>query len=101
MNAVKKFFGKAKRKAKAIIVSCTSVLTVAALSITACAEEAAGSNTLVDIVTTAGNSLSEQFAQFVQALIPVLLAIAFSGLGLFAIVYLFKMAKAFFAKAAG
>ena len=101
MNAVKKFFGKAKRKAKAIIVSCTSVLTVAALSITACAEEVAGTNPLVDVVTSAGASLGEQFAEFVQALVPVLLSITFSGLGLFAIAYLFKMAKNFFAKAAG
>ena len=63
-------------------------------------EPAAGTaQDLSSIVNTAGTTLKDQFIILVNTLVPVLIGIAVVGLGLYAVIYLFKMAKKFFAQA--
>lgn len=97
---------KLSSKAKRVILSIgTGVVAAATMAIGAFAEEpAAGSvagtaQDLSSIVNTAGSTLKDQFIILVNTLVPVLIGIAVVGLGLYAVIYLFKMAKKFFAQA--
>ena len=95
---------KLSSKAKRVLLSVgTGVLAAATMAICAFAEEpAAGTGTAQDlssIVNTAGSTLKDQFIILVNTLVPVLIGIAVVGLGLYAVIYLFKMAKKFFAQA--
>lgn len=93
---------KLSSKAKRVILSIgTGVVAAATMAIGAFAEEpAAGtSQDLSSIVNTAGTTLKDQFIILVNTLVPVLIGIAVVGLGLYAVIYLFKMAKKFFAQA--
>lgn len=95
---------KLSSKAKRVLLSVgTGVLAAATMAIGAFAEEpAAGTGTaqdLASIVNTAGSTLKDQFIILVNTLVPVLIGIAVVGLGLYAVIYLFKMAKKFFAQA--
>lgn len=94
---------KLSSKAKRVILSIgTGVVAAATMAIGAFAEEPAAGNTAQDlssIVNTAGSTLKDQFIILVNTLVPVLIGIAVVGLGLYAVIYLFKMAKKFFAQA--
>lgn len=99
---IKSLLGKVKSKAKLLVSAMTAALMVSAMSICACAEETTStSNSLETIIQSAGDTLIDQFTVLVAALVPVLVGIAVVGLGLYAIVTLFSMAKKFFKKAAG
>lgn len=89
------------KKARFLVVGAMVALTALAMCVTASA--ASGSTTLDmgTIVSDAGDTLSAQFVAMVTALIPVILAVAMTGLGLMAIGYLFKLAKTLFSKAVG
>lgn len=94
---------KLSSKAKRVILSIgTGALAAATMAIGAFAEEPAAGSTAQDlssIVNTAGSTLKDQFIILVNTLVPVLIGIAVVGLGLYAVIYLFKMAKKFFAQA--
>lgn len=93
---------KLSSKAKRVILSIgTGVVAAATMAIGAFAEgPAAGTaQDLSSIVNTAGTTLKDQFIILVNTLVPVLIGIAVVGLGLYAVIYLFKMAKKFFAQA--
>ncbi len=94
---------KLSSKAKRVILSIgTGVVAAATMAIGAFAEEPAAGGTAQDlssIVNTAGTTLKDQFIILVNTLVPVLIGIAVVGLGLYAVIYLFKMAKKFFAQA--
>lgn len=93
---------KLSSKAKRVILSIgTGVVAAATMAIGAfAAEPAAGTaQDLSSIVNTAGTTLKDQFIILVNTLVPVLIGIAVVGLGLYAVIYLFKMAKKFFAQA--
>lgn len=96
---------KLSSKAKRVILSVgTGVLAAATMAIGAFAEEPAAGTAgtaqdLSSIVNTAGSTLKDQFVILVNTLVPVLIGIAVVGLGLYAVIYLFKMAKKFFAQA--
>lgn len=96
---IKKAFSK---KVKRLAVAFMAALTTSAvLAIGAFAVDSTESpSNMASIVSSAGTSLSAEFSNLVTALIPVLIGIAMVGLGLYAVIYLFKMAKQFFAKAA-
>lgn len=93
---------KLSSKAKRVILSIgTGVVAAATMAIGAFAEVPASSTAqdLSSIVNTAGSTLKDQFIILVNTLVPVLIGIAVVGLGLYAVIYLFKMAKKFFAQA--
>ena len=93
---------KLPSKAKRVILSIgTGVVAAATMAIGAFAEEPAAGTAqdLSSIVNTAGTTLKDQFIILVNTLVPVLIGIAVVGLGLYAVIYLFKMAKKFFAQA--
>lgn len=91
-----------KRAKKVIFGIVAAAFTCIPLSISAYAAEGteSGSN-MASVINTAGTSLSAEFSNLVTAIVPVLIGIALVGLGLYAVIYLFKMAKKFFAQAAG
>lgn len=99
-----KFLKNLSVKAKKIMLSVgTGVVAASAMAIAACAEGADGSATTLDIstiVNSAGSTLQTQFVALVQALVPVVIAVAVAGLGMFAIVNLFKLGKKLFKTAA-
>ena len=100
MNKIKSLFTKAKGKAKLLVTSCVAAVTVCAMSICACAEDATSTD-MSSIITSAGETLKQEFVILVQTLVPLLVSIGVVGLSVFAIVSLFSMAKKFFKKAAG
>lgn len=97
-KAVKNLSSKAKR----VILSIgTGALASATMAIGAFAEEPAAGTTqdISSIVTTAGSTLKDQFTILVNTLVPVLIGIGVVGLGLYAVIYLFRTAKKFFGQA--
>ena len=97
-----KFISKISDKTKKIMLSVgTGVVAAATMAIGAFAEEAgsATAQDLTSIVNTAGATLKDQFVLLVNSLVPVLMGIGVVGIGLYACIYLFKMAKGFFSKA--
>lgn len=93
---------KLSSKAKRVILSIgTGVVAAATMAIGAFAEEPAAGTAqdLSSIVNTAGSTLKDQFVLLVNSLVPVLMGIGVVGIGLYACIYLFKMAKSFFSKA--
>ena len=99
MSKIKSLFSKAKCKARYLMSALASVVTVSAMSICASAEET--STDMQSIITSAGDTLKEEFTLLVQTMVPLLVSIGVVGLSVFAIVSLFNMAKKFFKKAAG
>ena len=97
-----KFFKNLSGKAKKIMLSVgTGVVAASAMAIAACAEEPASTTLdISSIVSSAGTTLEAQFVALVQALVPVVIAVAVAGLGMFAIVNLFKLGKKLFKTAA-
>lgn len=93
---------KLSSKAKRVILSIgTGVVATATMAIGAFAEEPAAGTAqdLQTVVNTAGTTLKDQFIILVNTLVPVLIGIGVVGLGLYACIYLFKMAKKFFGQA--
>lgn len=92
---------KLSSKAKRVILSIgTGVVASATMAIGAFAEDtASASSDLQKVVNTAGSTLKDQFIILVNTLVPVLIGIGVVGLGLYACIYLFKMAKKFFGQA--
>ena len=100
LEKIKKFFKRNVRKVGAAVVGAfaTSLCAVSAFAADATEE---GSSNMASVVNTAGTLLQEEFTSMVNSLVPILIAIALVGLGMYAIIFLFKTAKNLFAKAAG
>lgn len=92
-----------KVNTKVLGASTAGVVTVAASSIPAFAAEggSSGTSAVTTVIQEAGSTLITQFTELATAVIPVIISIAVVGLGIYAVVYLFNMAKKFFSKAAG
>ncbi len=93
-----------KGKRKFLTMVSASAMAVSALAVSASAESggsgtASGSG-LEQIVNTAGETLKSEFVTLVSTLVPVAIGIGVVGLGLYACIYLFKIAKKYFAAAA-
>ncbi len=99
-----KFLKNLSGKTKKIMLSVgTGVVAASAMAIAACAEGADGGSTTLDIssiVNSAGSTLQTQFVALVQALVPVIIGVAVAGLGMYAIIQLFKLGKKLFSTAA-
>lgn len=103
----KKFGGALKRlgrKAK-IAASLMSVAAVTAITtIVASAEDTVTTGSGSDIssvINTASASIKETLTTLVSTLAPVLVSVSVSGLGIYAVIMLFTLAKKLFKKAAG
>lgn len=103
---IKSFVSKAGKKGKAM-------LTAAVVSVSACAMSLAASaaSNGEDVTTSApdtasmlqnaGEQLTSQFSSMVTTIIPVILGILGSGLVIFGIFALIRLAKKIFGKVAG
>ena len=102
LDRIKSTFCRIGRKTK-FLASAMAVSAVAAITtIAASAEETATATAdITSVITTAGNTLTQQFTTLVNTLVPVAIGIGVIGLGLYACIHLFKIAKKFFAQAAG
>ncbi len=101
MSKFKSLFSKAKGKVKYLVTACAAAVSACAMSICACAEETTTTTDMQSIITSAGETLKNEFVLLVQTMVPLLVSIGVVGLSVFAIVSLFNMAKKFFKKAAG
>ncbi len=95
-----------KLKAKRVRIASSigaAVSAIPVLAIAASAEDvpSSASSGIESVITSAGETLTTQFSALVSTMVPILIGIAVAGLGMYAVIYLFKMAKSFFAKAAG
>lgn len=99
MLKLKAFGRKIMNKGKLIAASSAVVLTTAGSAIMASADD--GSSAVSKVITDSGSQLITEFTNLASSVAPVLISIGVVGLGIYAVVYLFKMAKKFFGKAAG
>lgn len=100
---MKKFLSKVKALAlrgKAAVVAAVVAVSTAAISVCASAATAEASN-METMMQSAGDQLTAQFGSLVTTLIPVILGILGSGLVIFGIMALIKLAKKVFGKVAG
>lgn len=99
---LKSFLNKIVAKGKLIAAGSAMALTAVGSAIVASADDGSSSTSTVStIISDAGATLITQFTNLATAVIPVIISIAVVGLGIYAVVYLFNMAKSFFKKAAG
>jgi len=89
------------KKVKFLVTCAITALTVVMMAITASANTGTQTLNIATLVETTGATLTAQFVALVTALMPVVVGIAVTGLGIYAIIYLFRLAKSLFAKAAG
>ena len=102
LDNVKKFFSRAKGRVRALSVVVISAVSAAATSAIASAADTSGSAPdTTSMLQDAGNQLTTQFNSLVSAVIPVILGILGSGLVIFGIMALIRLAKKVFGKVAG
>lgn len=90
------------RKGKALIIGAISTVSACAMAAVASAEEV--TSTPIDttsMMKEAGDQLTAQFSSMVSTIIPVILGILGSGLVIFGIFALIRLAKKIFGKVAG
>ena len=96
-----KFLKNLSGKAKKIMLSVgTGVVAASAMAIAACAEEPSSTMDITTIVNSAGSTLQTQMVALVQALVPVVIGVAVAGLGMYAVIQLFRLGKKLFGTAA-
>lgn len=99
LKKVKKVFGKCK----AFVVGALATVSACAMAAVASAADTSGSSSVdtTSMMTEAGNQLTSQFSGMVSTIIPVVLGILGSGLVIFGIIKLVKLAKKIFGSVAG
>ena len=97
MNKFKAFFKRAKAKLAGI---AAAVVACAATALAACAEETGGVD-MSTALSSAGEQLTTTFGDLVTTMVPVIIGILSSGLVIFGIMALIKLAKKTFGKVAG
>ena len=104
LKNLKSFASKIGRKGKALICCAITVVSSCIMSVVASAEEVTSTATGLDmeaLMTEAGTSLQNSLTGLVKTMIPVILGIAGSGLVVFGIIALIRLAKKIFGKVAG
>lgn len=101
-----KVFEKLKKIGKRCkVVVATAAAAVVGVVSSVCASaatvEASGSFDLSKAMNDAGTSIQNQFGVLVTTLIPVVIGIMISGLAIFGVFSLIKLAKRIFSKVAG
>lgn len=104
---MKNKFKSILKRSKALIAAAAIAVTSAMTAAVACAEEAVtegatdtGSQ-MSTVLADAGEQITGQFSDLVATIIPVLIGIIGTGLVIFGIVALVKLAKKIFGKVAG
>lgn len=100
-----KFLEKVRNVGKRARLAITTAIATISMASIACVASAAETGTSVpslgETVSTVGDSIAQQFNAFVNSLIPVMIAILMSGLGIYAVFSLIKFAKKIFNHVAG
>ena len=97
MNKIKAILKRGKALIAAAAIAVTSAMTAAV----ACAEEATEATQQTDLLKTAGDTLISTFDNLIATMIPVIMGILASGIVIFGIIALIKLAKKIFGKVAG
>lgn len=90
---------KLGKRAKLGLCTAIAAVSVSAISCIASAEEEV--LTTKEMLTNAGNTLTTSFNDLITTMIPVVMGILGSGLVIFGIMALIKLAKKIFGKVAG
>jgi len=101
---LKSIASKVSRKTKALFISSIAVISYCAMAVAASAAETpeavtSGSD-METMMADAGAQLTDQFSSLVTTIIPVIIGILGSGLVIFGIFDLIKLAKKIFGKVA-
>ena len=96
-----KKFKSMMKKAKALIAAAAVAVTTAVCSVCASAETGEAASDMSAVLTSAGEQITSSFSEMVMTIIPVIIGIMISGLTIFGIIMLVKLAKKIFAKVAG
>lgn len=100
---MKKFFAKVKslvKRGKTAVVAAVAAVSTAAVSVCASAATTEASN-MEAMMKNAGDQLTNQFGSLVGTIIPVIIGILGSGLVIFGLMALIRLAKKTFGKVAG
>lgn len=94
------------KRGKALIAAAAIAVTSAMTAAVACAETAEETTTatgseMSTVLADAGEQITSSFNDLVATIVPVLLGILLSGLTVFGIIALVKLAKKIFGKVAG
>lgn len=102
---IKSFASKGRNKVKEMFVTAIVAVSACAMSVAAFAadsgETATAAPDTTSMMTEAGNQLTSQFSGMVTTIIPVILGILGTGLVIFGIIKLVKLAKRIFGSVAG
>lgn len=111
LEKIKSFTGKIGKKGKAMLFAaimavstCAMTVAASAAEVSPLAENGEASGTGVDfgtMMSEAGDTLISTFGQLIKIMIPVVMGILSSGLVIFGIIALVKLAKKIFGKVAG
>lgn len=100
MNVLEKL-RKLGNKGKAMLCAAVATISMGAMAVCASAAEAPEAATDMDaVLADAGTQLTSTFTRLVSTMIPVILGILGSGLVIFGLFALIKMAKKVFGKVA-
>lgn len=99
---MKKFKSMMKR-AKALIAAAAVAVTTVVCSVVASAEtaEAATGSEMSTVLASAGDQITSGFSDMIVSVVPVIIGVMLSGLTIFGIIMLVKLAKKIFGKVAG
>ena len=98
---MKNKFKSILKRGKALIAAAAIAVTSAMTAAVACAEEATEVTEQTDLLKTAGDTLISTFEGLIATMIPVIMGILASGIVIFGIIALIKLAKKIFGKVAG
>lgn len=101
-SALKRFGRKAKIAASLMSVAAvTAITTVIASAAGETTSSTSSSFDFASVISDAGDTIQSTLLTLVNTLAPTLVTISVSGLGIYAIIMLFTLAKKLFKKAAG
>lgn len=99
-----KFLEKVRKVGKRAKLAISTAIATMSMAAIACVASASETGTTVDtdaVMKQAGDQLTNQFSSLVSTVIPVILGILGSGLVIFGIIKLVKLAKKIFGNVAG
>lgn len=89
------------KRIKAVAAAASVAVVSAMTTVAASAETVEATNNMETMMKSAGDQLTEQFTSLVGTIIPVIIGILGSGLVIFGIMALIRLAKKTFGKVAG
>lgn len=105
IKKIKSFVSNIGRRGKALICGAVATVSSCAMAAVASAEDVTTSGSssfdMATAVQDAGQSIQNQFGAMVTTLIPILIGCLMSGLGIYAVFILIKLAKKAFASVTG